>query len=58
MRHGERFDTANPYWEYNTDRPYDTPITGKGKIEAYDIAKRRYCGKVCCEFLYNKIISF
>lgn len=46
MRHGARLDTADPSWERTTDRPYDTPITGKGKIEAYKVASKRCAGKV------------
>ena len=48
MRHGARLDTADPSWErtLGVDRPYDTPLTGKGKIEAYHIATKQFRDKV------------
>lgn len=52
MRHGERFDSVNPHWERTSDRPYDTPLTEKGKVEAYNIALMRYGKKVIyCLFI-------
>ena len=48
MRHGARLDTANPSWERNEGktRPYDTPLTEPGRVEAFDVANRRYKDKV------------
>lgn len=44
MRHGARLDSADPNWEVNAgkDRPYDTPLTERGRQEAYRIACNRY----------------
>ena len=46
MRHGERLDTMDPRWKRTASRVYDTPITKKGEIAAFRIAKDRYMGKV------------
>ena len=50
MRHGARLDTADPNWIHNTDEgrltPYDTPLTGPGKVQAFDVANKRYIDKV------------
>ena len=46
MRHGERLDSMNPSWRRTADRPYDTPITEKGKLEAYRVAQDRFLNKV------------
>ena len=31
MRHGEREDEVNPAWEAESQRPYDPPLTSKGR---------------------------
>ena len=48
MRHSARFDTANPSWEFNEgkERPYDTPLTEAGKVQAYEVAAEKYKNKV------------
>ena len=46
MRHGERLDTREPSWARTAVRPYDTPITGKGKLEAFRLAQKRFTNKV------------
>ena len=46
MRHGEREDTQNPKWKQSAVRPYDTPITNKGKVIAHKISQQRFSGKV------------
>ena len=46
MRHGARQDTACPDWRKTASRPYDTPLSGKGHLEAAQLAKRRLKGKV------------
>jgi hypothetical protein len=46
MRHGIRLDSVDLNWEKTTDRPYDTPITNRGKEEAYKCSQNRYTNKV------------
>lgn len=46
MRHGERLDSTDMSWRLKTDRPYDTPITERGKTEAHHISLKRYSDKV------------
>ena len=46
MRHGERLDTREPGWARTAVRPYDTPITGKGKLEAFRLAQKLFTNKV------------
>lgn len=46
MRHGERLDSTDMSWRLKTDRPYDTPITERGKTEARHISLKRYSDKV------------
>ena len=46
MRHGARLDSVDLQWERTTDRPYDTPITGRGKLEASQAARQRFADKV------------
>lgn len=46
MRHGERKDARNPQWKKTAVRPYDTPITSRGELEAHQLSVRRYSGKV------------
>jgi len=36
MRHGEREDEVNEEWEATSDRPYDPPLTTKGRSQAYE----------------------
>lgn len=50
MRHGERLDSTDMSWRLKTDRPYDTPITERGKTEAHHISLKRYSDKV--HFIY------
>ncbi|XP_019855017.1 PREDICTED: uncharacterized protein LOC100637194 isoform X1 [Amphimedon queenslandica] len=46
MRHGERLDSVDSTWLLNNrDRPYDTPLTGKGKVEAHQLSLKRYSDK-------------
>ena len=44
MRHGARLDSANPNWELTEgrERPYDTPLTDRGKVEVHEIACKRF----------------
>ena len=46
MRHGIRLDGEDVTWYRTAARPYDTPITGAGKQEAFMVAKSRCEGKV------------
>lgn len=40
MRHGERLDDADPSWVPKTDRPWDPPLTERGKQQAWEVGKR------------------
>jgi bisphosphoglycerate-dependent phosphoglycerate mutase len=40
MRHGERLDDADPSWVPRTDRPWDPPLTERGKQQAWEVGKR------------------
>ena len=53
MRHGERLDTREPSWARTAVRPYDTPITGKGKLEAFSLAQKRFTNKVLLKLSDN-----
>ncbi len=46
MRHGERLDSHNKQWKETAARPYDTPITPRGRREAMSVARERFTGKV------------
>jgi len=46
MRHGERLDKKDPSWKRTASRVYDTPITKKGEVVAFRIAKDRFLGRV------------
>ena len=35
MRHGERLDEVDDSWQATTDRPYDPPLTAKGRGQAF-----------------------
>jgi len=39
MRHGEREDEVNNKWELTSDRPYDPPLTSKGRSQGYERGK-------------------
>jgi len=40
MRHGERADEVDDDWERTSDRPYDPPLTSKGRSQAYESGKK------------------
>ncbi len=40
MRHGERLGDADPSWVPKTDRPWDPPLTERGKQQAWEVGKR------------------
>jgi broad specificity phosphatase PhoE len=40
MRHGEREDEVNENWERVSDRPFDPPLTGRGRAQAYESGKK------------------
>ena len=46
MRHGDRLDCENWNWVKTANRPYDTPLSGRGILEAANAAKRRCKGRV------------
>lgn len=46
MRHGARQDSAFPNWRNTAIRPYDTPLSSHGHLEAAQIATHRLKGKV------------
>ena len=52
MRHGERQDTRDPSWKKTAERPYDTPITSRGKLEAFRLSERRFKGKVRSAYIF------
>ena len=35
IRHGERLDEVDDSWQATTDRPYDPPLTAKGRGQAF-----------------------
>eukprot|EP00252_Welwitschia_mirabilis_P013057 TRINITY_DN28873_c0_g1_i1.p1 TRINITY_DN28873_c0_g1~~TRINITY_DN28873_c0_g1_i1.p1 ORF type:complete len:259 (-),score=52.35 TRINITY_DN28873_c0_g1_i1:355-1131(-) len=40
MRHGERLDNCDPQWVRTAPRPWDPPLTERGKIQAWNAGKR------------------
>ena len=46
IRHGDRLDCEDWNWERTAARPYDTPLSGKGLLEASKVATRRCPGRV------------
>ncbi|KAL2612679.1 hypothetical protein R1flu_024371 [Riccia fluitans] len=40
MRHGERMDDADEVWAETAPRPWDPPLTEKGKYQAFVVGKR------------------
>lgn len=46
MRHGERLDSINREWTRKAARPYDTPLSSHGELEAMKVIKQRLANKV------------
>ncbi|KAJ7539694.1 hypothetical protein O6H91_11G105500 [Diphasiastrum complanatum] len=40
MRHGERLDDADPSWVLKASRPWDPPLTERGKLQALAVGQR------------------
>ena len=41
MRHGEREDEVNDAWAAESERPYDPPLTSKGRGQVRLVADQR-----------------
>ena len=52
MRHGERLDNVDYTWDRKEgkDRPYDPPLTSRGKKEVHQIVSERFKSKVSLGF--------
>ena len=46
IRHGERLDNVDPYWERTAERPYDPPLTEDGEEEVRTVGQERFSEKV------------